>query len=37
MSSSHFERWFSSVDEDASGSIDMVEIVAFLKDLTNQD
>jgi len=37
MSTSHFERWFDSVDQDGSNSIDMVEIVAFLKELTNKD
>lgn len=36
MSDSHFNNWFSKVDEDGSGSIDMVEIVGFLKEITEK-
>jgi len=36
MSDSHFNNWFSKVDEDGSGSIDVVEIVGFLKEITEK-
>ena len=36
MSDSHFNNWFSKVDEDGSGPVDMVEIVGFLKEITEK-